>query len=543
MSDKITLEKEFDKFFEKIKSNENFAFMRNADGERSIMLGHAVAAQEGNWKSPDYVSELGKAIYNSLKIVDEKAFYAISCPCCDRPAYYWYRTRIPSKNITFANLWINKNYRRFQSTFETISRDAILIANFRAEGKKIGNLNILKHYKIDDDCISFWENNAPQMLEKIKKEYGNQKNLLYVVSAGPMSGPIIAELLKNNPDNCYVDFGSSIDGYYRENISRPYMVEGSMYAERNCWMDTPQTTDFDVSVVMNLYKRPENLEIQLKAIEEQTLKPKEILLYQDGTSDTIKIPEDSKERFNLIEISSENVGVWGRFKFAQKAKSQYVCVFDDDTIPGKNWLENCHSEMLKQEGLYGTIGILLEENMKEYPKSGFFRVGWDGNLDKTVQVDFVGHSWFFKKSWLEYLFEETKELQKLKIAGEDIGFSFKLQQKGIKTFVPPHPADDKELWGSLPKFAFKLGTSKAPISTNTDGCKALNLAVEKALEKGFKPLIETDKKYIDDVKKLLKDAQKPTFTENIFSIKEVYRNGNPYKIIRILGFKISLKKS
>lgn len=543
MEDKTYLDQEFDKFFTKIKNNENFAFMRNADGERSIMLGESVAAQEGNWTSPNYISELGKAIYDSLNIVDDNAFYAISCPCCDRPAYYWYKTRIPSKNTTFANLWINKNYRRFPSTFETISRDAILIANFRAENKKIGNLNILKHYKINDDCISFWENEASKMLEKIKNDFGGRNDLLYVVSAGPMSGPIIADLFKNNPDNCYVDFGSAIDGYYRDGISRPYMVKGNIYAERNCWMDNPQTTDFDVSVVLNLYKRPENLELQLKAIEEQTLKPKEILLYQDGTSDTVKIPDNLEDKFNFIEISPENIGVWGRFNFAKKANSKYVCVFDDDTIPGKSWLENCHSEMLKNEGLYGTIGIMLEEGMEKYPESGYFRIGWDGNIDKTIQVDFVGHSWFFKKDWLNYLFEGTEELQKIKIAGEDIGFSMKLQQKGIKTFVPPHPPDDTSSWGSLPEFAFKLGCSNTIISTNENGLKSLNMAVKKSLDMGFQPLIQRDKKYIDSVKKMLKDLQDSTLLEKIFSIKKIYRQGQLYKIIRVFGFKISLKKN
>ena len=67
--------------------------------------------------------------------------------------------------------------------------------------KKIGNLNILKHYEVSDDCISFWENDTGggyELIEQIKKDFGNQNDILYVVSAGPMSEVIISKLYKNN---------------------------------------------------------------------------------------------------------------------------------------------------------------------------------------------------------------------------------------------------------------------------------------------------------------------------------------------------------
>jgi hypothetical protein len=36
--------------------------------------------------------------------------------------------------------------------------------------------------------------------------------------------------------------------------------------------------------------------------------------------------------------SNYNFGVWARFAFALNATTKYVCVFDDDTLPGKKWL-------------------------------------------------------------------------------------------------------------------------------------------------------------------------------------------------------------
>lgn len=499
----ITLNDEYNKFWKKIEHQENFTLLRYGDGERSIMIGKSVTAQEG-WISPNYVSKLGEDLLKTLNVNDDKVYYGISCPCCDSPAYYWYSTRIGSNNKTFANLFINKNYAKFATDFEQIKRDAVFIGNYRAQNKKIGNLNVLKYYTIDDDCISFWENDAAKMVEEIKNDFGNKNDLLYVVSAGPMSEPIITELFNNNPNNCYIDFGSSIDKYIHEKQTRPYMDENTIYAKQNCWMNDPKTTDFDVSVVLNLYKRPDSLTLQLKALECQTLRPKEILLFQDGIEGNYKIDisEELKNKFNLVKISDKNCGVWERFRFAKDTNSKYVCVFDDDTIPGENWLENCHTQMLKEEGLFGTIGILLE-TPERYAYEGFFRAGWDGPLDFTTQVDFVGHSWFFKKDWLNYLFTGTEEFQKFKTAAEDMSFSAQLQKQGIKTFVPPHPINDTSLWGSLPEYANKLGNSAGALYLTSTNMEKMNCAINKLLEKGWQPLIRTNPKYVRDIKKKL----------------------------------------
>lgn len=523
---KIYLDKEFEKFWQKIENGENFAFMRNADGERSIMIGEAVSAQEGNWKSPNYISKLGKDIYSSLMLNEENVYYALSCPCCDSPAYYWYLSRIKTKNVTFANLWINANYSKFKEKFPTLKRDAILIANFRAKNHKIGNLNILKHYEIDDDCISFWEKQAPQMIENIKQEFGNRNDLLYVVSAGPMSGPIIYELYKNNPNNCYVDFGSAIDIYYRENISRPYMTKGNIYAERNCWMYNPKTTDLDVSVVLNLYKRPKNLIYQIEALEKQTLKPKEILLYQDGTSDTIKIPKEVEGKFNFIEISPENKGCWERFNFAKKyAKYKYVCVLDDDTIPAERWLENNMNCMLKQKGLYGAVGILTRK--KRYNVNSI-RIGWVNPNTEIQKVDFVGHSWFFEKEWLNYLLAGTEDLQKLKVCGEDMMFSCKLKKQGIETFVPPQYKP--ELLGSTKGFEF--GNDENSLFVNNGWKKMSEFFDLLVKEYGFKTVEQTDKKAFR------KYVRNP-FLDKIFSFK--VSQDRRHKVLCILGIKIKRK--
>lgn len=548
-TENIILSEEFDKIWNKVEKGENFVLLRYGDGERSIMIGKKVTAQEG-WVSPDYVSTLGKALLKTLNFNDDNnIYYGISCPCCDPPAYYWYNTRIKNKNITFANLFVNYNYKKFIPKFEKLKRDAIFIGNYRAENQAIGNLNILKYYTVSDDCFKFWENEAPMLLETIKNDFGNRDDLLYVVSAGPMSEPIIMNLYENNPNNCYIDFGSSIDKYIHENQTRPYMDENTPYAKLNCYMANPKIVDFDVSVVMTLYKRVESLEKQLIAIQNQTLKPKEILLFQDGIEGNYKIQlsEEFKKKFDIVEVSEKNCGVWERFKFAQKASSKYVCVFDDDTIPGERWLENCHTQMLKEEALYGTIGIMMKEPEK-YANEGFFRVGWAEPLDITTQVDLVGHSWFFKKDWIEYLFEGTEDLQKFKTAGEDMSFSAQLQKHEIKTFVPPHPPKDKSLWGSLPDTANVLGNSADALWLTSFNKQRINDATNVLLKKGWSPLIKTNPEYVYKIKNLIKEKhEKAKQEQNICTEKTKFKlfgktkSGNK-RTIHIFGVKISWRK-
>lgn len=543
MSDKIYLDKEFDKFWKKIENKENFVLLRYGDGERAIMCGEKVKAQEG-WESTEYVSELGQSLLNTLDDDDKRVFYGISCPCCDSKAYYWYYTRIKNKNKTFANLWVNANYQNFITKFDKLNRDAILIANHNAHEKKIGNLNILKRYYVGDDCVSFWANDASQLIQQIKDDFGDKNDLLYVVSAGPMSEPIIMDLFHNNPNNCYIDFGSSIDIYIHNRQTRPYMDSTTTYAKQCCYMDNPQTTDFDVTVVLSAYKRIENLPLQLENIEKQTLKPHKILLFQDGIADGTKvtIPKDIQKRFDIVKISKTNQGVWARFDFARKnTHSKYVCLFDDDTIPGARWLENCMTEMQKCEGLYGTIGILC--NTPAYCVGSYTRIGWAVPNEKTAMVDFVGHSWFLQTKWLDYLFENTDELQSYKICGEDMTLSQKLHEHGISTFVPPHPQKRTALWGSLPEYSRKFGDDKNSLFVN-NGWTKMSEAFDILLNKYNFKLVKYNnrKEYKKSLKTIKTNNHHREFIKNIFSVNNKYINGILWKVVTILWMDIKIRK-
>lgn len=211
-----------------------------------------------------------------------------------------------------------------------------------------------------------------------------------------------------------------------------------------------------ITVVLNGYKR-QNLREQVEAIKRQSVPVQEIFYWQN-TVPGFNYDEETYSELNAA-LSNYNYGVWARFAYALNARTDYVCVFDDDTIPGTRWLENCLNTYETHPGLLGGIGLRFKNSNYELdflPDGKAARFGWDnhpdlaGNNLEPVEVDIVGHSWFFARDLLSIFWRELPGPQWSMQVGEDIHFSHMLQKyTDLKTYVPPHPSSDTSLWSSL----------------------------------------------------------------------------------------------
>ena len=241
-----------------------------------------------------------------------------------------------------------------------------------------------------------------------------------------------------------------------------------------------------ITAVLNVYKRPHTLIQQLFAIQNQTIPPEKIIIWKNHAEGVMipDIPEELKYNMTIIE-SSTNFGVWARFTCGLLVSTEYICVFDDDTIPGKDWFKNCIDTMQTHCGLLGTIGLrfLRGEYYVHEP-----RIGWDGPNPNVEQVDIVGHSWFFKQEWTHYLFECLPDYNSMFVVGEDIGFSYILQKHGINTYVPPHPVSNMELWGSRPNYAMLYGNEDAAISLQPNVYDKFHKALKYYIDRGFETM-------------------------------------------------------
>jgi hypothetical protein len=103
-----------------------------------------------------------------------------------------------------------------------------------------------------------------------------------------------------------------------------------------------------------------------------------------------------------------------------------------------------------------------------------------------MEVDIVGHSWFFSRDMLSVFWRELPNPND-KFVGEDMHFSHMIQKyTDMKTYVPPHPVSDNSLWGSLKGFQY-----------GGDGAATANFAVpmmdeyyKKIIKSGFKVINE-----------------------------------------------------
>lgn len=197
-----------------------------------------------------------------------------------------------------------------------------------------------------------------------------------------------------------------------------------------------------ITVILNCYKRPEYLKEQVEAIRSQSVQPSEIWLWVNET--------EENRHFNFDELgldrvfkSSENCKYHARFAIGLLAQTKYLALFDDDTIPGNRWFENCLMTMSTNPGILGGAGVILEG--ESYIPNR--KMGWHSCNPEVVEVDLVGHAWFIERAILKYLwYEEPYTLEN----GEDIQLSYLAQKYGnVKTYCPAHPRGDQSLSSSI----------------------------------------------------------------------------------------------
>tara|TARA_Y100000114_G_scaffold134868_1_gene135315 strand:+ start:710 stop:1519 length:810 start_codon:yes stop_codon:yes gene_type:complete len=246
-----------------------------------------------------------------------------------------------------------------------------------------------------------------------------------------------------------------------------------------------------VTVILNGFKRNHTLREQVEAVSNQTKKVDTIMYWQNTSPDTQYDLNSLVEKNSHISISNTNYGVWARFAHALNAKTDYVCVIDDDTIPGDMWIENCiETYRSGYTGVLGTIGLLFQD--KGYNLRGAEdRLGWHTNIEEVRQVDIVGHNWFFHRDMLSYFWRELPSIEQQMIVGEDIHFSHMLQKYSTEhaTWVPPHPADNKRMWGSLK--AMEYGSDQ--FATANQGVPLMGEYLNRCIEDGFMLLSDEPK--------------------------------------------------
>lgn len=285
-----------------------------------------------------------------------------------------------------------------------------------------------------------------------------------------------------------------------------------------------------ITVVLNIHKRLHVLGDQLTAIYAQSVKPAHIYILNNGNHEVDMKLLSKFPNVRTIDMN-ENTGVWPRFLMGIMTDSEYVAVFDDDTIPGTRWFENCLRQMAIKPALLGTIGVIFRGGTEKYEIAQ--RWGWDGGCEEAKLVDMAGHAWFFRKEWLCYFTREPLPIKEMHTSGEDIHFSYVMQKySNIPTMVPPHPLNDRSLWGSMPETAWLYGTDSNAISHQHDASEQFNRAYKHYRNAGFRIINDSDTLNVltGDSRNHFEIIQRKILASNPFAL--IRLSDGEYKVIR-----------
>jgi len=132
----------------------------------------------------------------------------------------------------------------------------------------------------------------------------------------------------------------------------------------------------EITVILTAWKRT-HLQKQLTYILNQSKKPYQIWIYQNESHFDIQISELAKKEHNISLIQSKDINFkfHGRFVLPLLCDTEYAAVFDDDTMPGPRWLENCLDTSKRNNCIVGANGRTMKAGFEEIGCQHLFGIG------------------------------------------------------------------------------------------------------------------------------------------------------------------------
>lgn len=223
--------KAFDVLLDKIKNKENFAFIRFSDGELDILKNKYVILADNHFISGDLKGQGVYTIEEQKEFIPEKhGFYReklIESYLHKQDNYYkgictgtdlhvgienfdWMIDFHGGshESLTFANLLINANYKRFVEEVIPLfaDRKIVYVVNENAETDKLP-FEIEKKFLIGSNCFV----NNYDAVDKVRDFLKDKKDHIVLCSAASLSNLITFESFKDNNNNTFLDIGSCLN--------------------------------------------------------------------------------------------------------------------------------------------------------------------------------------------------------------------------------------------------------------------------------------------------------------------------------------------
>jgi hypothetical protein len=125
------------------------------------------------------------------------------------------------EQITFANLWINSNYKRFRAEVIPLFQNykTVIMCNQRSDLSNWKNLENI--FYVGSNCIINDDDKIEKISEWVEKE--KPKGYLFLFAASSLGNLCIHRLHQIAPENTYIDVGSSLNPDLGLSLDRGYL--------------------------------------------------------------------------------------------------------------------------------------------------------------------------------------------------------------------------------------------------------------------------------------------------------------------------------
>jgi len=209
-----------------IESGEHITFSKFSDGEWAVLANTNFNNQEF-WFDPENENDKikRKKLIEAIRYNNERYFIGIMCAFVfglDAHRAMTKISRLPQERLTWADIWVNANYKYYLENIIPLfsTRPVLLFCN---ENGDINNLPFRPHmvFPVKDNA---WEYNWKHIdIAKHVMDQNSIRDSIVLFCCGPFGNILAYELTMSNPENTYLDIGSTLNPYLKsEKFKRDY---------------------------------------------------------------------------------------------------------------------------------------------------------------------------------------------------------------------------------------------------------------------------------------------------------------------------------
>jgi hypothetical protein len=230
-------------FTQKIKDNIPFSIVRYGDGEMMIIENTPIDLTKKYHGEHKFIPndtkyiEARKKMCDSIQFKSDNYFVGIPCPCCvgkERALNIYNYSKQNEKNITWANIFVNDNYKYFQKQFypELKNKDVVVICHKNANLEYLRTeLNIKKEFRVG---VNAWIENQEILNEVIEYSKTVNPNTIFIFMAGTFTKICIYQIHSIRNDLFLLDLGSTLDLKIKLGETRQYLKNNSNNSNKIC---------------------------------------------------------------------------------------------------------------------------------------------------------------------------------------------------------------------------------------------------------------------------------------------------------------------